>query len=218
YQWANCQYDRLPALAAELLRRRVNMIVATNLQSSLAAKAATFTVPVVFSIGANPVVAGLVASLNRPGGNLTGVTSMNGELGGKRLQLLHESVPAGTVMAALVNPTDGFAENLTRDLQTAAHALGRELHVLHVSTERDFDTVFAFLRDRRAGALVIEPDGFLNNQPERHAAELLRLGVPTISTRREFAGAGGLMSYVPSSAETQRTAGIYAGRVLKGAK
>jgi putative ABC transport system substrate-binding protein len=218
YHWANGQYDRLPALAADLVRRRVNMILATNLQSSVAAKAATSTIPVVFTIGANPIEAGLVVSLSRPGGNVTGATNLNGELGGKRLQLLHETVPAPTVIAALINPTDGFAWKLTADLQAAALTLGRELLILHVSTEHDFDTVFTTLRDRRAGALVISPDAFLNSQVERHAAELLRLGVPAISTRREFAEAGGLMSYVPSLSEMNRTAGIYAGRILKGDK
>jgi putative ABC transport system substrate-binding protein len=218
YHWANGQYDRLPALAADLVRRRVTVIHANNLESSKAAQAATSTIPVVFTIAANPVEVGLVPSLNRPGGNLTGVTNLNGELGGKRLQLLHEIVPATTLIAALINPTNRNARQLTRDLETAARGLGRELNILHVSTERDFDTAFATFRDRRAGALVISPDVFLNSQPARHAEELLRLGVPTISTRREFAEAGGLMSYVPSLAEMGRTAGIYTGRILKGDK
>jgi len=218
HHWADGQYERLPALAADFVRRLVNVIFATNLQSSNAAKAATSTIPIVFTIGANPVEAGLVSSLNRPGGNLTGVTSMSGELGGKRLQLLHETVSAGTVIAALVNPMDAYAATLTRDLETAARELAREVHILHVSSERDFDRVFATLRERSAGALLFSPNDVLNSEPARHAAELLRLGVPTISTRREFAEAGGLMSYAPSRDEMWRTSGIYLGRVLKGDK
>ncbi len=216
YHWADGQYDRLPALATDLVRRQVNTIYTSGLPAVAAAKAATSTHPIVFQIGANPVELGLVASLNRPGGNVTGVTSMNGELGAKRLQLLHEAVPAATVIAAIVNPTEANSGNLARNLQAAANALGLDVHILHVSTERDFDTVFTTLRDRRAGALVISADAFLNSRPAQHAALLLHDGVPAISPRREFAVAGGLMSYAPN--DMSRAGGIYTGRVLKGEK
>jgi putative tryptophan/tyrosine transport system substrate-binding protein len=216
YHWADGQYDRLPALAADLVRRQVSVIYTFGLPAVAAAKAATATIPIVFQIGANPVEVGLVASLTRPGGNITGVTGSSGELSAKRLELLHEAVPAATVVAALINPTEPNAGNLARNLQAAAGALGLEIHLLHASTERDFDTVFTTLRDRRVGALVISPDAFLNSRPAEHAALLRRDGVPTISPRREFAVAGGLMSYVPN--DMTRAAGIYTGRILKGEK
>jgi putative tryptophan/tyrosine transport system substrate-binding protein len=214
YHWADGQYDRLPALAADLVRRQVSVIYTSGLPATVAVKAATSTIPIVFQIGANPVEFGLVASLNRPGGNVTGVTAATGELSAKRLELLHEAVPAATVVAALINPTEANAENLARNLQAAAVVLGLELHILRASTEGDFDTVFTALRDRRAGALVISPDAFLNGRPAQHAALLLRDGVPTISPRREFAVAGGLMSYFPN--DMSRAAGTYTGRILKG--
>ena len=216
YHWADSQYDRLPALAADLVRRQVSVIHTNGLPAIVAAKAATSTVPIVFLIGANPVELDLVPSLNRPGGNITGVTSMTGELSAKRLQLLHEAVPAAKVIAALVNPTEPNAGNLARNLRSAAGELGIEIHILPVSTERDFDTAFATLRDRRVGALVISPDALLNSRPTEHAALLLRDRVPTISGRRDFALAGGLMSYVPD--DMNRAAGIYTGRILKGEK
>jgi putative ABC transport system substrate-binding protein len=214
YHWADGQYDRLPALAADLVRRQVNVIYASNLPATVAAKAAASTIPIVFQIGANPVELGLVASLNRPGGNVTGVTSSNGELSAKRLELLHEAVPAAAVVAAIVNPAEPNAVNLARNLQTAAGALGLELHILHASTERDLDAVFTTLRARRAGGLVLSPDAFLNSRPTRQA--VLHDGVPTIAPNREFAVDGGLMSYVPN--DMTRAAGIYTGRILKGEK
>src|SRR5262249_42463887 len=214
YRWADGQYDRLPTLAADLVRREVNVIQTVGLSAIVAAKAATSTIPIVFLIAANPVELGLVPSLNRPGGNLTGVTSMNGELSAKRLQLLHEAVPTAKVTAALVNPTEPNAGNLARNLQTAAGELGLEIHILPVTAERDFAPAFAPLRDRRVGRLVISPDTFLNRRLAEHAALLLREGVPAISARREFALAGGLMSYVPD--DMNRAAGIYTGRILKG--
>jgi len=216
YLWADGQYDLLPALAAELVRREVSVIYANGLPAAGAAKAATARIPIVFQIGANPVELDLVPSLNRPGRNLTGVTSMSGELSAKRLQLLHEAVSTVKVAAVFVNPTEPNAGNLARNLQEAARELGLEIHVLPVSTERDFDTAFATLRDRRVGALVISPDTLLNSRPAEHAALLLRDRVPTISGRRDFALAGGLMSYVPD--DMSRAAGIYTGRILKGEK
>jgi putative ABC transport system substrate-binding protein len=216
YQWADTQYERLPALAAELVRRKVSVIYTSGLPASVAAKAATAMIPIVVQIGANPVELGLVASLDRPGGNVTGVTSLGGETNTKRLQLLHEAVPATKVMAAVVNPTEPNSGNLARSLQEAARMLGIEVHVMPVSTERDFDAVFTVLRDRRAGALVISGDAFLNSRHAERAALLLRERLPAISSFREFALAGGLMSYVPE--DMSRAAGIYTGRILKGDK
>jgi putative ABC transport system substrate-binding protein len=214
YHWADGQYDRLPALAADLVRRRVSVIYTGGAPPTLAAKQATSTIPIVFEIGANPLELGLVPSLNNPAGNLTGATSMTGELSAKRLEFLHEAVPAAKVIAALVNPTN--PGNVARNLEVAARTLGVELRILHASTEGDFGTAFTALRERRAHALVINPDGFLNSRFAEHAALLLRDGVPTISGYRGFALAGGFMSYVPEN--MSRVAGIYVGRVLKGDK
>jgi putative ABC transport system substrate-binding protein len=217
YRWAENQYDRLPALAADLVRRQVAVIAANN-PATLPAKAATATIPIVFTIGFDPVAAGLVASLHRPGGNITGLTSLNLEIGPKRLELLHELVPAAAVIALLANPTNPNAETLSGDLQAAAGALGLQLHVLHASIEPDFDTVFASLAQRQAGALVIGADAFFSNQSEQLAALARRHGVPTISPYREFAAAGGLVSYGGSIPDQFRQAGIYTGRILKGEK
>jgi ABC-type uncharacterized transport system substrate-binding protein len=216
YHWADGQFDRLPALAADLVRRQVSVIFATGLAAAVAAKAATPTIPIVFQIGNNPVELGLIASLNRPGGNLTGATSLSGELSAKRLQLLHEAAPAIKVMAAIVNPTQPNGGNLARNLLAAARELGLELHILPVSNERDFDTAFTVLRDRRAGALVLPPDIFVYGQPAQLAARLLRDGVPAIGPSGAFTAAGGLMSYLAN--DMSRAAGIYTGRILKGDK
>jgi putative tryptophan/tyrosine transport system substrate-binding protein len=220
YRWAEGQNDRLPVLAAELVHRRVAVIAAAGgTVSALAAKAATATIPIVFGVAADPVEIGLVASLNRPGGNLTGVTNLNIEVGPKRLELAHALVPTATIIALLVNPTSPtLAETYSRDLQAAAPTLGLQLHVLHASTERDFDTVFATLVQLRAGALVIGPDTFFYARSEKLAALTVRHAIPTIFTSREFAAAGGLMSYGSSSTDLYRTVGIYAGRILKGEK
>src|SRR5262249_5634242 len=216
YQWADGQYDRLPALAAELVRRRVSLIYSLRLPCSVAAKAATSTIPVVFQIGANTVEMGLVASLNRPGGNGTGVTNLTGELNIKRLQLLHEAVPSIKAMAAVINPTEPNSGNLARNLEAAARELGIAIHVLPVSTEREYEAAFAFVREGRAGALVISPDTLLGSRVAERAAVLLRDRIPAISPSREFAVSGGLMSYQPEN--VSRAAGIYAGRILKGEK
>jgi putative ABC transport system substrate-binding protein len=219
YRWAEGQYDRLPALAADLVRRHVAVIVTTGgIPSALAAKAATTTIPIVFTIGADPVEVGLVASLNRPGGNITGVSILNVELAPKRLELLHELLPMATVMALLVNPTNPNAEIQSRDLQAAARTLGLELHVLHASSERDFEPALAALAQARAGALLIGPDTFFVSQFEQLGALALRHAVPTISQYREFAVAGGLMGYGGGLYEPVRLAGLYAGRILKGEK
>ena len=216
YQWADGQYDRLPALAAELVRRKVSVIHAFGLPSGVAAKMATTAIPIVFQIGANPIELGLVASLQRPGSNVTGVTSLTGELNVRRLQLITETVPAVKVVAALINPTEPNSGNLARNLQEAARTLAIELHVLPVSTEGDFDSAFNIMRERGVGALVISPDFVLFSQPAERAARLLRDHVPAISATRDFALAGGLMSYEPDTTEWGRAAGIYTGRILKG--
>jgi putative tryptophan/tyrosine transport system substrate-binding protein len=220
YRWAYGQNDRLPALAADLVRRQVAVIAApASTPAALVAKAATTTIPIVFQTAADPVEAGLVASLNRPGGNLTGVATVGLEIGSKRLELLHEVVPTATVMALLVNPTSrGLAESTTKDAQGAARALGLKLHVLHASTERDIDTIFATLVQLRAGALVIGPDALFSSRSEQLAALALRHAMPAIYQWREFAAAGGLMSYGGSITEGLRVVGVYTGRILKGEK
>jgi putative ABC transport system substrate-binding protein len=194
YRWAEGQYDRLPALAADLVRRQVAVIAANGIAAQTA-KAATATIPIVFVAGFDPVEVGLVANLNQPGGNITGVSILDVELGPKRLELLHELVPAANIIAALVNPSDpARAETISRDLQAAARALGLQLHVLHASTDRDFDTVFASLVQLRAGGLVIGGEPFFNSRSEQLGALTLRHAVPTIYQFQEFAAAGGLMS------------------------
>ena len=218
YRWAEGQYDRLPALAADLVRRQVVVIAAGTIPAAPAAKAATATIPIVFTTGLDPVQAGLVASLNRPGGNLTGVTALAVEVGPKGLELLHELVPTATVIALLVNPTNPIAEALSRDLQPAARALGLQLHILHASTERDFDTVFATLLQLRAGGLMIGSDGFFITQIEQLATQTVRHAVPAIFQYREFTAAGGLMSYGVSNRDLYRLVGVYTGRILRGEK
>jgi putative ABC transport system substrate-binding protein len=218
FRWANGQYDRLPALAADLVRRQVTVIAATSTPTGLPAKAATTTIPIVFVTGSDPVELGLVASMNRPGGNLTGVTTLAVELGQKRLELLHELVPKATLIAVLVNPTGPNLEAVSRDLRAAARTLGLPIHVLHASTERDFDPVFATLVQLRAGALVIGTDTFFNSRSAQLAALTVRHAVPAIYQYREFAAAGGLMSYAGSITDAYRLAGVYTGRVLKGEK
>jgi putative ABC transport system substrate-binding protein len=220
YRWAQGHNDRLPVLAAELVHRQVAVIAAAGgTPSALAAKAATATIPIVFGVAADPVEVGLVASLNRPGGNLTGVTNLNIEVGPKRLELAHALVPAATIIALLVNPASpALAESYSRDLQAAARTLGLQLQVMHASAERDFDTVFATLVQLRAGALVIGPDTFFYARSEQLAALALRHAVPTIFQYRAFAAAGGLMSYGSSNTEFYRLVGIYAGKILKGEK
>jgi len=219
YRWAEGQNDRLPALAADLVRRQVTVIVAPgSTPAALAAQAATSTIPIVFWVGGNPVELGLVGTLNRPGGNLTGVTTLNTELEPKRLELLHELVPTASVMVLLVNPTNALTEANTRSVQAAAHVLGLQLHVLNASTERDFDAVFARLIQLRAGGLVIAPDAFLISRSERLGTLALRHAVPAIFQYREFAAAGGLISYGGSRTDAYRQVGVYTGRVLKGAK
>ena len=220
YRWADGQNDRLPALAADLVRRQVNVIAAPgSTPAALAAKAATATIPVIFQVGTDPVAAGLVVSLARPAGNVTGVTNINTELVPKRLELLRELIPRANIIALLVNPTSPFiTESISKDLQSATRALGLQLHILNASTEHDFDTVFATFAKLRADVLVIAPDAMFISQSEQLGALTLRHAVPAVTQFREFAAAGGLMSYGGSFTEPTRLVGVYTGRVLKGEK
>jgi len=219
YRWADSRTDRLEALAADLVRSQVNVIVAPgSAPAALAAKSATTTIPIVFETGADPVAVGLVASLNRPGGNLTGVTALSFDLGPKRLELLHELAPTATTVGLLVNPSSPYAQALTNGMQQEARVLGLQLHALHASADSDFDTVFATLAQLRAGALLTNPDAFLNSRSKQLAALTVRHGVPTVFHFREFVSAGGLMSYGGSIEDTHRLAGVYTGRILKGEK
>jgi putative tryptophan/tyrosine transport system substrate-binding protein len=219
FRWAEGQHDRLPALAAELVARRVAVIVAPGgPPAAIAAKSVTTTIPIVFEMGADPIAMGLVTSLNRPGGNLTGVSSLNVEVTPKRLEILHEAIPTATVVAVLLNPTSPTADSQLRNLQEAARALGLQLHVLHASSARDFDAVFATLLQLRASGLVVASDTSFATHSEQLAAIALRHAVPAIHQSRDFTLAGGLMSYGGSFVESHRQAGVYTGRVLKGDK
>jgi putative ABC transport system substrate-binding protein len=217
YRWARGDYDRLPALAAELIRLNVAVIVA-NSTPALAAMAATSTVPIVFSAGGDPVEHGLVARMNRPGANVTGITGLAAELGPKRLQLLHELVPGTTVVAILVNPKGRNAEIQSKDLEAAAATLGLQLRVVNASSEADLDAALATARRLGAGGLVISADPLFNASVERLAALTLHHQMPAIYQSREFAAAGALMSYGGSVIDQYRLAGVYTGRILKGEK
>jgi putative ABC transport system substrate-binding protein len=217
YRWADGHYDRLPGMVADLVRRRVSVIVA-NTPANVMAKTATSTIPIVFTAGGDPVQLGLVASLNRPGSNVTGVTQLTVELAPKRVELAHELVPTATVVGLLVNPKNPTAEAVTRASQTAAATLGLQLDVLQTSTEAEVDDAFATFLQKRAGALVIEGDSFFTNQHERLAALAIRHLLPVIYEFSEFTASGGLMSYGGSFADSYRVAGIYTGRILNGDK
>ena len=220
YRWAEGQNNRLPILAAQLVQRRVAVLVAGGgTPTAMAAKGATATIPVDFAIAADPVAVGLVASLDKPGGNLTGVTNMNEEIGPKRLELLHELLPLVTLVAVFVNPANPvLAGPFVRDLQGAADRLGLQLHVLNANTERDIDTAFADLVQLRAGALVVMPDVFFNSHVVQIAALAISHKVPTIYQYRPFVEAGGLISYGSDELEYYRWVGIQAGKILKGEK
>jgi len=219
YRWADGQYDRLPALVADLIRRQVTVIAANSPAPVMAAKAATITIPIVFATGYDPVAAGLVASLARPGGNLTGVTTLTAEVEPKRVELMHELMPAATSIALLVNPAAGsLRETITTDLQAAARKRGLQFHVLHASDVRDFDAVFTTLAQLRVGGLVIGSDPFFNSQSEQLAALAIRHAMPAIYQYREFAAAGGLMSYGGSLTDMYRQVGVHTGRILRGEK
>jgi ABC-type uncharacterized transport system substrate-binding protein len=219
YRWAEGQTDRLPAMVADLVHRQVAVIAATTTPAALAAKAATTTIPVVFEMASDPVRLGLVRSLSRPGGNVTGVTNLIVEVAPKRLELLHELLPTARVVALLVNPTNPtVAEAYITEVQAAARTLGLELHVLNASTEPDFDEVFAKLIQLRAGGLVIGGDPFFTSRSEQLAALTVHHAVPAVYQGRRFAVAGGLLSYGADSTDAYRLAGNYTGRVLKGDK
>ena len=218
YRWAEGHYDRLPALAADLVRRQVAVIAAAGTQSALAAKAATTTIPIVFSTAADPVAEGLVASLARPGGNASGVNNLATELVQKQIEKLHQMVPAATAIAALVNPTNPtLAEPATKEVQAAGRTLGlKMIHIIQASTERDIDAAFATLFRLGAGALVVCPDTFFTSRRDQIAALAIRHAIPVIYHLRELPAAGGLMSYGPSATDGYRRVGIYAARILKG--
>jgi ABC-type uncharacterized transport system substrate-binding protein len=220
YRWADGHYDRLPALASDLIHHQVAVIAATGTVAALAARAAATTIPIVFTTGSDPVRLGLVASLSRPGGHVTGATQLNMEVAPKRLQLLHELIPTATDFAHLVNPAIPIvAESSARDLQAAAGALGLKLRVLNASSEGQIETVFAGFAQLHAGGLVISTgDAFFLSRSQQLGAFAARYSVPAIFHGREFVAAGGLVSYGGSVANSYRLAGAYAGRILKGEK
>ena len=220
YRWAEGQNDRLPGLVADLVRRGVSVIAApATTPGALAAKAATATIPIVVFTAGDPVALGLVASLNRPGGNITGTTSLAGELAPKRLELMREVVPTARTMALLINPTNPtLMSATTKEAEAAAHVLGIDLHILHAGSDREFDTVFARLAELRASGLVIAVDSFFTARRAQLAQQALRHRVPAIYQSREFAVAGGVMSYGGSLADGFRLVGLYTGRILKGEK
>jgi putative ABC transport system substrate-binding protein len=215
---AGGRYDLLPGMAADLVRRQAAVIVTSGVPATAAVKAATATVPIVFQVGADPVALGLVASLNRPGGNVTGVATLGVALGPKHLELLHELVPAGTVMALLINPTNPSAETLPSELEGAARKLGLKLHILQAHGEGDFDTAFATLNRLGAGGLVISNEGLFIGRSEQLATLTIRHAVPAIHVVPDFTAAGGLMSYGGSTTESSHLVGAYTGRILKGEK
>jgi putative tryptophan/tyrosine transport system substrate-binding protein len=219
YRWAEGRSDRLPAMVADLIQRHVTVIAATSTPAALAAKAATTAVPIVFESGGDPVRLGLVASLNHPGGNVTGVTQLNAVVSPKRIELLHELLPNARVMALLVNPANPtLVEIETNGASLAANSLGIELHVLNASSEHDFDGVFANLIQIRAGGLVIGADAFFTSRTKLLAALAARYAIPVAYENREFVAAGGLLSYGGSIIDSYRQTGIYVGRILKGEK
>jgi putative tryptophan/tyrosine transport system substrate-binding protein len=219
FRWAQGRHDRLPGLAADLVARQVAVIVAPGgAPAAIAAKSATTSIPIVFEMGADPIAIGLVASLNRPGGNLTGVSSLNVEVTPKRLEILHEAIPTGEVVAVLLNPTSPTADSQLKQLQEAARTLALQLHILHASTEGEFDKAFATLHQLRPKGLVVASDTFFATHSEQLAALTARHAVPAIQQSRDFALAGGLMSYGGNFVESHRQAGVYTARVLKGDK
>ena len=220
YRWAEDHNERLPSLVAELVQHHVAVIVAGGgAASALAAKAATATIPIVFATAVDPVEAGLVSSLNRPGGNLTGVHNLNVEIGPKRLELLRQLIPKAATVALLVNPTNpGLTEPFVRSSEAAAGSLGLQLHILQASTEKDLEKTFERVAQLRADALVIMPDVFFTSRSKQLAEHSLRYRVPTIYQYQPFAAAGGLISYSTDENEYYRLVGVYAGRILKGDK
>src|SRR5262249_18451822 len=218
YRWAGNQADRLPAFAADLVRLRVAVIVAAGSTSTFAAKAATTSIPIVFNVGADPVQLGLVASLNRPGGNLTGFNAYSGELGAKGLALLHELVPSAAMIGFLGNPNNPISEQMARDVLAAAPVIGLKVQILKAGTDRDLDAAFASLVQVRTAALLVGGDVFFNSRIEHIVGLAARHAIPTMYQLPEFVVAGGLISYGTSLIEQYRQVGHYAGRILKGEK
>jgi putative ABC transport system substrate-binding protein len=219
FRWADGQANRLPELAADLVRRRVSVIATVpSTQAALAAKVATTTVPIVFAVGSDPIALGLVASLNRPGGNATGISFQTVELVAKRLGLLREVAPAATRFVALVNPNAAFADTVVRDLQTSAQSLGLPVEVLRAGTVREIDAAFVDLVQRPSSALLISPDEFFSSRRAQIVTLAARHALPTIYDVREYSDIGGLMSYGPNIENACQQAGVYAGRILKGEK
>jgi putative ABC transport system substrate-binding protein len=219
YRWSEGRLDQLPALAGDLVRRQVSVIVAlSGLSLAQAAKAATATIPIVYQGGFDPVAVGLVASLNRPGGNITGVSNLNVELGPKRLEVLHELVPQANVIGLLVNPTHPLAERQARDLQAAAPGIGVQIRILRAESEREFEAAFVSAAEQRVGGLVIANMVPFTFRADQLGALAARHAVPTIHQSREFVAAGGLVSYSSNSAEAFHLVGVYAARILKGEK
>jgi putative tryptophan/tyrosine transport system substrate-binding protein len=218
-RWADGQYSRLPALAADLINRQVTVLVSVGGEVvALAAKAATATIPIVFVMGSDPVEVGLVASLNRPGGNITGVTLLAGPLGAKRVELISELVPRAAVIAFLVNPNHPRADLDTAETDEAARTLAKTVRVVTARSSADFEPAFASLVPQNVGALIVNRDGFFNSRRDQIVALAARHAVPAIYESREHVEAGGLMSYGPSYTDTYRKAGIYTGQILKGSK
>lgn len=215
YRWAEGQYDRLPSLVEELVHRQVNVIAAITTPVALAVRATKTTIPTIFEVGGDPVALGLVSSLNRPGGNFTGVALLNAELGPKRLELLHQLVPTTTV-AALLNPTNPNTISLSKELEVAAGSMGLKLRVLHAATDSDLDAAFQTIGDYHIGALFVGTDPFFNDRSPKLAAMAAHLGIAAIYQYRDFVAAGGLLSYGASYTEPMRLVGAYTGRVLKG--
>jgi putative tryptophan/tyrosine transport system substrate-binding protein len=218
YRWAENQIDRLPELAAELVRRQVTVIAAPNTTSALAAKAATTTIPIVFATNQDPVRLGLVTSIARPEGNLTGINFLSAEVAAKRLELLRELVPGAARVALLVNPTGPTAETTLRDVEAAARAMGLQIQVVNTSTSREIDAAFATFLRERPDALFVSSDGFFNNRRVQLAHLATRHAIPATYGSREIVDVGGLMSYGANIADAYRQVGVYVGRILKGAK
>ena len=218
YRGAQHQFDRLPALAADLVKHQVDVIVVVSTSGAVAAKAASSTIPIVFSMGADPVQLNLVGSLSRPGGNITGVYVLNTAVMGKRLELLHELVPTARVIAYIADPKSAVTAPETSELREAAHALGVELRVLNAANESEIDKAFATLGKEHSVPLVISTDNLFTDEPARLVRLAARHGIPAIYPYRKFVAAGGLMSYGTDLADAYRQVGIYAGRILKGAK
>jgi putative tryptophan/tyrosine transport system substrate-binding protein len=218
YRWAEGRYERLPELAADLVRRRVAVIAATSTPANVTAMKATTTIPIVFTTSSDPVELGLVASLNKPGGNVTGAVTLNVEVVSKRLELLHEVVPTASIIVVLANPTNPNAETQSRTLQAAARTIGQQIVIVNVATESDMDAAFARLAEQRAGALLVDTDAFLFSRRDQLIDLAKRYKIPTIFDRRKYAEAGGLMSYGGSVTDVYRLAGVYVGRILKGEK